>query len=95
MTLFFAALIGVSAVAVVVLTVMVARAVFGRRRRGSSDALAILDDEDGRIEGPEDGDELAFKMSTVAIEVCGVIREFVDGGIILSGSSRPRYKAFG
>ena len=45
--------------------------------------------------GPEDGDELAFKMSTVAIEVCGVIREFVDGGIILSGSSRPRYKAFG
>ncbi len=57
MTLFFAALIGVSAVAVVVLTVMVARAVFGRRRRGSSEALAILDDEEGLIESPEDGAE--------------------------------------
>lgn len=69
MTLFFAALIGVSAVAVVVLTVMVARAVFGRRRRGSSDALAILDDEDGLIEGPEDGDEPTQRYEPVEEEL--------------------------
>lgn len=68
MTVFFAALIGVSAVAVVVLTVMVARAVFGRRRRGSSVALAILDDEE-LIEGPEDGDEPTQRYEPVEEEL--------------------------
>lgn len=68
MTVFFAALIGVSAVAVVVLTVMVARAVFGRRRRGFSVALAILDDEE-LIEGPEDGDEPTQRYEPVEQEL--------------------------